>query len=320
MKQRLRILFGTRLPGSAIDRLREHHDLRVAEAIKDLIADEPEYCKGVDVLSPASSPRVDASLLEAFPHVRLIASYGVGTDHIDLSAVSRHGVTVTNTAGVVEAPTAELTMGLMIGLLRRLREGDAIIRGGGWKQPGVDSMLGQGLAGSRLGIIGLGGIGREVARLAHAFGMNVFYTQRHRLDASVESQLGVGYLEFSELLATADVVSLHCPLTPETHHLIDANALDRMRQGAFLINASRGPVVDEAALAHALKARSIAGAALDVYEREPEVTTDLLTLDNVFLSPHLGTSTRTAREEMSRVLVEQIEAFAEGRPMERLVV
>jgi glyoxylate reductase len=265
-------------------------------------------------------PRVDVHLLDAFPSTRLIASFGLGTDHIDLGAAAERGIGVTNTPGVVERPTAELTVGLMIGLLRRLREGDAVIRAGGWPKPGLESMLGLGLENSILGIIGLGGVGRQVARLATVFGMDVVYTQRHRLDAETERDLKAQYLGRDELLASADVVTLHCPMTPETHHLIDAAALALMRPSAFLINASRGPVVDEAALVAALRAGTIAGAALDVYEYEPRVSAELLELGNVFLTPHMGSATPAARAAMTDVLVRQIEAFATGAPPGHMVV
>lgn len=313
MTNRLRILCWTRFPGPAFDRLATSHDVRVADDVLALMAGDPDYCLSVTVLAPVGSPRVDVRLLDAFPSVQLIASFGLGTDHIDLVAAASRGIVVTNTPGVVEGPTAELTMGLIIGLLRRLHEGDALVRAGGWPAPGLESMLGMGLDHARLGIIGLGGVGREVARLATGFGMEIVYTQRRRRDPATERELNVTYLAADEVLATSDVVTIHCPLTPETHHLIDAAALARMRSSAFLINASRGPVVDEAALVAALRSGTIAGAALDVYEFEPRVSAELLGLDNVFLSPHMGSATRATRTAMTDVLVRQIEAHAEGR-------
>jgi glyoxylate reductase len=316
---RLQVLCWTRFPGSALDRLVAEHDVRIEEDITGLLGRDPAYCAGVGVLAPVGAPRVDAKLLDAFPSVRLIASFGLGTDHIDLGAAAERGIRVTNTPGVVERPTAELTIGLIIGLLRRLREADAMIRAGGWPAPGLESMLGLGLEGSRLGIIGLGGVGHQVAVLARAFGMEVAYAQRHRRDPETERDLDVRYLMLPELLATSDVVTVHCPLTPETHHLVDAAALALMRPSAFLINASRGPVVDEAALVEALQASAIAGAALDVYEYEPRVSEQLLTLDNVFLSAHMGSATRRARTAMTEVLVRQIELHAAGREPQHLV-
>lgn len=313
MTKRLRILCWTRFPGPALDRLAINHDVRVADDVLAMMGRDPDYCASVMVLAPVGSPRVDVHLLDAFPSVRLIASFGLGTDHIDLAAAANRGIVITNTPGVVERPTAELTMGLMIGLLRRLREGDALVRAGGWPAPGLESMLGASLEGARLGIIGLGRVGRQVARLATAFGMEIVYTQRRRWDRATERQLNAKYLADDELFATSDVVSIHCPLTPETHHLIDAAALGRMRPSAFLINASRGPVVDETALVAALRSGTIAGAALDVYEFEPRVSAELLDLDNVFLSPHLGSATRATRTAMTDVLVRQIEAHAVGR-------
>lgn len=202
MTKRLRILCWTRFPGPAIDRLATNHDVRVSDDVLALMAADPEYCASVTVLAPVGSPRVDVQLLDAFPSVQLIASFGLGTDHIDLAAAASRGIVVTNTPGVVEGPTAELTMGLMIGLLRRLREGDALVRAGGWPAPGLESMLGAGLDSSRLGIIGLGGVGRQVARLANAFGMEIVYTQRRRRDPATERELNVTYLAGDELLVS----------------------------------------------------------------------------------------------------------------------
>jgi glyoxylate reductase len=317
--RRLRILFGTRLPGAAMDRLATQHDVLVVDSIPELVAADPEYCRRVEILAPANSPRVDESFLHAFAAVRLIAAYGVGTDHIDLPFAERCGIAVTHTAGVVERPTAEVAMGLVIGLMRRLREGDALLRLGRWKPPGVDSMLGTGLENSRLGIVGLGGVGQQVARLASAFRMRITYTQGHQLPRETEARLDVHYATIEDLLASSDVVTLHCPLTPATYHLIGAEALRMMATSAFLVNTSRGAVVDEAALVHALQEGSIAGAGLDVYEYEPRVASALLTMENVFLTPHLGTSTRAAREAMTETLVGQIEAFSRGEKPDGLV-
>jgi len=253
---------------------------------------------------------VDGELLDAAgPQLRVVANHAVGYDNVDLEAATDRGVVVTNTPGVLTRATAELTMTLILDLLRRVTEGDRFLRRG---TPWVWSptfMLGSGLAGRTLGIVGLGRIGSDVARLAEAFEMRVVYAGRRAVD-------GVAYerLELDDLLGRADVVSLHCPLSPETHHLIGAAALRTMRRDAVLVNTTRGPVVDEAALVDALREGEIAGAALDVYEREPEVHPGLLELENVVLAPHFGSATAETREAMGMLCVEGLRAvLLEGR-------
>ena len=268
---------------------------------------------GRDGLLVMANDPVDGELLDAAgPQLRIVANHAVGYDNVDLAAATRRGVLVTNTPGILTAPTAELTITLVLDLLRRVTEGDRFLRS---RTPWIWSptfMLGTGLAGRTLGIVGLGRIGREVARLAEAFGMRVVYSSR-----SPRPDLPYERLELDELLATADVVSLHCSLTPETRHLIDAAALQRMRRDAYLVNTTRGPVVDEAALAAALASGEIAGAALDVYEREPEVHPDLFGLENVVLAPHLGSATDETREAMGMLCVEALRAvLLEGRSPE----
>ncbi len=252
---------------------------------------------GADGLMTMLTDRIDDELLDAAgPQLRVVANYAVGFDNVDLEAVTRHGVVVSNTPDVLTEATAELTIALILALLRRVAEGDRMIRR---REPwiwGPNLMLGSGLGGKTLGLVGRGRIGSAVARLAEAHGMTVVHTSRS------------GGLPLGELLETADVVSIHCPLTPETHHLIDARRLALMKPGAVLVNTSRGPIVDEGALAAALAEGRIAGAALDVYEREPEVTEALLSLENVVLVPHLGSATLETREAMGMLCVEALRA------------
>lgn len=240
------------------------------------------------VLMPTD--RVDEELLEAAgPQLAIVANHAVGYDNVNLAACTARGVLVTNPPGVLRRATAELTIALMLALTRRVVEGDRRVR---QAEPWIFAptfMLGPGLADRRLGTVGLGRIGREVARLAEAHGMQVAYTSRNAAVAPWPR------LPFAELLECSDVVTLHCPLTPETYHLIDAAALRRMPAHAVLVNTSRGAVVDEEALAAALRAGAIAGAALDVYEREPEVLAELRALPNVVLAPHPGSATPPAR-------------------------
>jgi lactate dehydrogenase-like 2-hydroxyacid dehydrogenase len=243
---------------------------------------------------------VGAELFDAAgPSLRIVANFGVGYDSVELAEATQRGIVVSNTPDVLTEATAELTVALMLALLRRLVEGDRLVRRRDEWALAPTFMLGEGLAEKTLGIVGLGRIGREVARLAEAFGMRVVHT---RGSGPYEE------LPLDRLLAEADVVSLHVPLTPETRHLIGAPELALMRPSAVLVNVSRGPVVDEAALVDALVEGRIAGAALDVYEHEPEVSAGLLGLENVVLSPHLGSSTHAAREAMGMLCADALEA------------
>jgi glyoxylate reductase len=243
---------------------------------------------------------VGAELFDAAgPSLRIVANFGVGYDSVELAEATRRGIVVSNTPDVLTEATAELTIALMLALLRRVVEGDRLVRRRDEWALAPTFMLGEGLAGKTLGIVGLGRIGREVARLGEAFGVRVVHT---RGSGPYEE------LPLDRLLAEADVVSLHVPLTPETRHLIGAPELALMRPSAVLVNVSRGPVVDEAALVDALVEGRIAGAALDVYEHEPEVSAGLLLLENVVLSPHLGSSTHVAREAMGMLCADALEA------------
>ncbi len=261
------------------------------------------HVAGKDGLMLMLSDRVDDGLLDAAgPQLRIVANYSVGIDNVDLEACRRRGVIVANTPDVLTAATAELTIALILSLLRRVAEGDRMIRRGERWIWAPNLMLGQGLASLVLGLVGYGRIGRAVERLALAHGMDVIRSSRS------------GGVAFEELLATADVVSLHLPLSEATRHLIDAAALARMKAGAVLVNTSRGPIVDEDALVSALAEGRIAGAALDVFEHEPEVHPGLLGLENVVLSPHLGSATLETREAMGMLCVEALRAvLLEGR-------
>jgi glyoxylate reductase len=250
--------------------------------------------------------RVDEELLEAAGSgLRVVANHAVGYDNVDLEAATRRGVVVANTPGVLTEATAELTLALVLDVARRVSEGDRLVRSGTLWEWSPTFMLGRGLGGRTLGIVGLGRIGAAVARLAAGFGMDIVYSGGNGPYERVDLE---------ELLVRSHVVSLHCPLTPDTYHLIGAAELRAMRADAILVNTSRGPVVDEAALAEALAAGEIAGAGLDVYEREPDVMQALLTLPNVVLAPHLGSATEEARVAMGMLCVEALRAvLLEGR-------
>ncbi|MDQ2630572.1 MAG: D-glycerate dehydrogenase, partial [Actinomycetota bacterium] len=240
-----------------------------------------ELVAGVDAALTLLHDRVDAELLDAAgPQLRCVANVAVGYDNIDLAAAAERGVVVTNTPGVLDDATADLTLALLLAVTRRVVEGDRLVRSGRSWNWGMSFMLGSSLRGKLLGIVGLGGIGRRVAERARAFGMEIAYHSRHPAPAEITAALDAERMPLERLLAEADVVSLHCPLTPETHHLIGAEELASMKPSAVLVNAARGPVVDERALAAALASGGIAAAGLDVYEREPRVEPALLELDN----------------------------------------
>ena len=246
-----------------------------------------------DGLIAMLTDRIDAELLASAPSLRVVANYAVGVDNVDLEEATRRGIVVANTPDVLTRATAEMTIALMLALLRRVAEGDRLLRRGERWVWAPTFMLGRGLAGLTLGVVGPGRIGRETGRLADAFGMRVVYAGRGALERA---------------LAEADVLSLHVPLTDETRHLIDGPALRAMKRSAVLVNTSRGAVVDEAALVKALERGEIAGAALDVYEAEPDVSAALLALDNVVLAPHLGSATHEAREAMGMLCVDALRA------------
>jgi glyoxylate reductase len=262
-----------------------------------------EGAAGTAGLVTMLTDRVDGELLDAAgPQLRVVANHAVGVDNVDLAEARRRGVVVTNTPGVLTAATAELTIALVLALARRVAEGDRFLRSG---RPWVWAptfMLAPGVRGRTLGVVGLGRIGTEVARLAGGLGMDVVYAARRPHDVTWRR------LPLPTLLAEAHVVSLHCPLTPETRHLIGADELRAMRPDAHLVNTARGPIVDEAALAAALRDGEIAGAALDVFEREPDVHPELLGLENALLVPHLGSATHEAREAMGMLCVEALRA------------
>jgi glyoxylate reductase len=262
-------------------------------------------------------------VIESATALKVIANVAVGYNNIDVAAAQERDIVVTNTPDVLTEATANLTWTLILDCTRRVTEGDRLVRRGGWKGWTFNFMLGSDLAGKQLGVVGWGRIGRAVARRALAFDMRVAcYSPRAAAGPALSSAGRVSedaakateFMPLDRLLATSDIVTLHCPLTAETRHLIDQTALARMKRSAYLINAARGPVVDEAALAWALKNRMISGAALDVYEREPEIHPDLLTLENVVLAPHLGSSTMEARVAMADLAARNAIAVMSGQP------
>ena len=258
---------------------------------------------GKQALISMVTDTVNRAVIDAGDVLRVIANVAVGYNNIDVAAARVRGIVVTNTPDVLTGATADFTWALILAITRRLGEGERLLRRGEWKGWALDFLPGTELSGKQLGIVGYGRIGRAVADRASAFGMTVVHASR--------SDAG---MPLDRLLSTSDVVSLHVPLTPETRHLIDQPALARMKRTAYLINTARGPVVDEAALAWALKNRLIAGAALDVYEREPIVHPDLLPLENVILAPHLGSGTSETRMAMADLAVRNVLAVLADQP------
>jgi len=281
-----------------------------------------EAVKNADVLVPTVTDRIDAGVLsQAAPRLKLIASFGTGVDHIDLATARQRAITVTNTPGVLTEDTADMTMALILAVPRRLAEGERLIRSGGWTGWGPTSMLGHRIWGKRLGIIGMGRIGTAVARRARGFGLAVHYHNRRRVHADLEAELEVTYWEsLDQMLARMDIISINCPHTPATYHLLSARRLALLQKHAYVVNTSRGEVVDENALTRMLGRGEIGGAGLDVFEHEPAVNPKLLKLDNVVLLPHMGSATIEGRIDMGEKVIINIKTFADGhKPPDRVL-
>jgi glyoxylate reductase len=309
-----RIAVTRRIPEPALDLLRDAGDVWLSPHDRPLTVPElHEAVAGADAVVTMLHDRVDAACLDAAgPGLRVVANVAVGYDNVDVVACTERGVRFTNTPGVLTDATADIAFSLILMATRRLGEGERLIRA---RQPWSFSMfflLGSSVQGKTLGVVGLGQIGTATARRARAFGMDVVYSGRRDADPALEQELQARRVDLDELLATADVVSLHCPLTDDTRHLIDAVRLRRMQPTAYLVNTTRGPVVDEAALAAALRDGVIAGAGLDVFEREPEVHPDLLELENVVLLPHLGSATIETRTAMGVLAARNAIAVLDG--------
>jgi glyoxylate reductase len=279
-------------PSVALDQ----HDSELSLPRAELLA----RVRAVDALLPILGDRVDQELLDAAPHLRIVANHAVGYDNVDVAACSARGVWVTNTPGVLTDSTADLAWTLLLALARRVREGERLLRSGQFVGWAPTMLLGRELRGTVLGLVGYGRIAQAVARRAEGFGMRVVHSSRNS---------GVS---LPELLEQADVVSIHCPLTRETRHLIGARELSRMKRGALLVNTARGPVVDEAALVAALESGHLGGAGLDVFEEEPKVHPGLVGRDDVVLLPHLGSATVETRQAMARIALTQIQLVLRG--------
>lgn len=275
---------------------------------KELLAAVPD----VDVLITALSTQVDQEIIDAAPKLKLIANYGAGFNNIDSAYAKTKNIYVTNTPFVSTDSTAELAVGLILSVSRRLAEGDRLMQSKGFDGWAPLFFLGHQVSHKTLGIIGMGQIGQGVAKRLKGFDMEILYTQREPLSAKTEAELGAKFVSFEEVVAKADYLTLHLPFTPKTKHLINADTFKQMKPTSYLINAARGPIIDEAALADAIANKEIAGAALDVYENEPEVYPALKHLDNVVLEPHIGNATIEARDDMATIVAENTIALAKG--------
>lgn len=310
-----KIVVTGRIPESGLDILRTAGNVWAWTADEALPVEvRDDQLGGADAAVTLLTDRVDDAFLRAAPNLRIVANVAVGYNNVDVAACTERNIRVTNTPGVLTEATADLAMGLLLAVTRRLGEGERLIRSAIPWAWGMFMMLGTGLQGRRLGIVGMGAIGTAMAMRARAFGMEIVYHNRSPVESSTEQRLGARLVPFDELIASSDVVSLNCPYGPATHHLIDASSLAAMRRSAYLINTARGPIVDESALVEALRTGTIAGAALDVFEHEPEVHPGLLDLDNVVLVPHLGSATVETRSAMADLAARNVAAFLRGEP------
>jgi len=310
-----------KIPAVALERLRAEHTVDAWEDESPISRDELlKRVASADAIVSLLTEKIDAELLDAAgKQLRSVSNVAVGYNNIDVPACRERNVLVTNTPGVLTDATADIAMALILMSTRRLAEGERVIRAQQPWQWGMFYMLGSSIQGSQLGIVGMGQIGAAVARRARAFGMTIAYTKRSPLDAETAKELNATHMELDELLATSDVVSLHCPYSPETHHLMNASTIGKMKKSAYLINTARGPVVDEEALATALQQGKIAGAGLDVFEKEPTVHQALIGLDNAVLIPHLGSATVETRTAMANLAVTNALAVLSGKTAPNLV-
>ena len=320
---RLSVVVTRSLPAPVEARMRELFDVTLnttdapmsAEALARAMAE-------ADVLVPTITDRIDARLLaQAGPQLRLIANYGAGFDHIDVATALRRGIMVTNTPGVLAEDTADMAMALILAVPRRLPEGAALMRSGQWQGWSPTALMGQRIAGKRLGILGLGRIGRAIARRARPFGLEIHYHNRRRLHADTEAELGLTWWEsLDQMLARIDILSINVPHTPSTFHLMNARRLRLMKPEAYIVNTARGEVIDENAMIRMLKAGDLAGAGLDVYERGADLNPALTELPNVLPLPHMGSATVEGRLEMGEKVILNIKTFADGhRPPDQVV-
>ena len=317
------VIVTRKLPDVIETRMMELFDTRLN--LEDRPMSREELARAVaeaHVLVPTVTDRLDAAILaQAGDKLKLVASFGTGIDHIDLAAARAKGITVTNTPGVLTEDTADMTMALILAVPRRLSEGERLVRSGAWQGWGPTLMLGHRIWGKRLGIVGMGRIGQAVARRARGFGLSIHYHNRRRVHPDIETELEATYWEsLDQMLGHMDIVSVNCPHTPATYRLLSPRRLRLMKPHAYIVNTSRGEVIDEDALAKALAAGEIAGAGLDVFEHEPAINPKLLQLENVVLLPHMGSATIEGRHDMGERVIVNIKTFVDRHtPPDRVV-
>lgn len=323
MPNRPRVSVTRKLPEPVEARMAELFDVTLNADDRPLKREElTALIREADVLVPTITDKIDGGLLaQAGPNLRLIANFGAGVDHIDVAACTSRGITVTNTPGVLTDDTADMTMALILAVPRRLAEGTRVMREGRFKGWSPTWMMGHRITGKRLGIIGMGRIGQAVARRARPFGLEIHYHNRKRVHPAIEAELKATYWEsLDQMLARMDIISVNCPHTPATYHLLSARRLKMLPKHAYIVNTARGEVIDENALTRMLEAGEIAGAGLDVYEQEPAVNPKLVALENVVALPHLGSGTIEARTEMGEKVIINIKTFSDGhRPPDRVI-
>ncbi|MCC0032277.1 MAG: D-glycerate dehydrogenase [Brucellaceae bacterium] len=326
-KKKPLVVVTRKLPDAVETRMRELFDTRLNT--EDRPMTQPELLaamKDADVLVPTITDRIDAALIEqAGPNLKLIANYGNGVDNIEVAAAARRGIYVTNTPNVLNEDTADMTMALMLAVPRRLVEGADVLKGNAhWQGWSPTWMLGHRIHGKRLGIVGMGRIGTAVARRAKAFGLSIHYHNRHRVAPSIETALEATYWDsLDQMLARMDIISVNCPSTPATFHLLSARRLELMKPGAYLVNTARGEIIDSNALAGALESGHLSGAGLDVFEHEPAVDSRLMKLvekGKLVVLPHMGSATIEGRIDMGEKVIINIRTLADGhRPPDRVL-
>ncbi|MBX7526905.1 2-hydroxyacid dehydrogenase [Qipengyuania vesicularis] len=318
-----RVVVTRRLGPAVEDRMGELFDVRTNATDMPLTREQLiEAMQDCDVLVPTVTDQIDAEMIgQAGKDLRLIANFGAGTEHIDLEAAAAAKIMVTNTPGVFTDDTADLAMAGIIGVPRRVREGVELIRSGEWTGWAPTAMLGRKLGGKTLGIVGMGRIGQAVAHRARAFGLEIAYHNRKRLPEAIERMFGAAYVEdLDDLVSQADILTLHCPSSPDNRHMIDARRFELMKEGSCLINTARGDLVDQEALIAALESGHLAGAGLDVYPDEPRVDRRLIRHPNVMTLPHIGSATREGREDSGMKVIANIRMWADGhRPPDQVL-
>jgi glyoxylate reductase len=320
MKPQPRIFVTRKFPGPGLELLQAHYDVTVNKSNKVLSPWQLRRAvKGVDVIVSLLTDKIDATVMDAAgPQLKLIANYAIGFDNIDTKAAVERKIFVTNTPGTLSDAVAEHTIALTLAVARRIAEADRFTRANKYRFWDPELMIGFQLKGKTFGIIGLGRIGADAARIAEGFGMKAIYSDVVR-NKKLEKEYKIEFHELETVLKTADVISLHVPLLPTTKHLIDTPQLAMMKETAILINTARGPVINEKALVHALKQKQIWGAGLDVFEHEPQVSRELERLDNVVLTPHIASATKEARDMMSQIVADNVMAVLDkGKPMNQV--